>query len=271
MKPILLLLSLLLNFPSFCQEEQPAEQKPVHSLGIGIGANDFHFRDEYLSPHIFSKTMFSSRFSFQYQAKLYLHSIDLSYSYGHPNSAVQPRNVKENIGSVAYAISRVIDVEHIAGKPLKLSLGAGISTFIVSTDFVAEDKRYSYEWNEQSWYCSNSVNLHLKSEYQFSKKTCFFMQFTLPVFLLVSRPETGHTFNTENEKVIDHFLNVEVQGKPELFWKNVAFGWEFVYNQQLGSRCNLKLNYLFNYVTTNRPAYLQMYMNHFMVGIEFLF
>jgi hypothetical protein len=239
-------------------------------LGISLGVDDFHFRDEYLSPHIFSKSLFSTQLSYQIRAKRYLHNIEVDFSTGHPNSDIQPRNVTENIGSIAYAVSRVIDVEQIAGKPLELSVGAGVSTFIVSTDFVAEDKRYSYEWNEQSWYCSNSLGIHTGGNYQVSDKTWFSMQFVLPFLSLVSRPENGHSFNAENAKVIDHFLNVEAQGKPEFFWDNAALSCELGYKQKLGNRCHLKLNYLFNYATSNRPAHLQMFMNRFMAGFELL-
>lgn len=272
MKISIFILCLFMYSAAFCQENQPnVQQKSVHSLGISLGVDDFHFREEYLSPHIFSKSLFSTQLSYQIRTKLYLHNIEVDFSTGHPNSDIQPRNVTENIGSVSYAISRVIDVEHIAGKPLELSVGAGVSTFIVSTDFVAEDKRYSYEWNEQSWYCSNSLNLHLDGKYQLSSKKSFSIQFTLPLFSLVSRPENGHGFNTENAKVIDHFLNVEVQGKPEFFWDNAALACELGYKQQLGNRCHLKLNYLFNYASSNRPAHLQMYMNRFMAGFDFSF
>ena len=271
MKVLLFILSLLMYSVTFCQEGQPKEQqKSVHSLGISLGVNDFHFRDEYLSPHIFSKSSFSTQLSYQIRAKHYLHNIEVDFSTGHPNSEIQPRNVSENIGSVSYAISRVIDVEHIAGKPLELSLGAGVSSFIVSTDFVAEDKRYSYEWNEQSWYCSNSLGIHASGNYQISDKTGFSIQLALPVFSLVSRPENGHSFNAENAKVIDKFMNVELQGKPEFFWDNAALACELGYKQQLGKHCNLKLNYLFNYATSDRPAHLQMYMNRFLAGFEFL-
>lgn len=272
MKISLFILCLLIYIPVFCQEEKPTEpqKKAVHSLGISFGVNDFHFRDEYLSPHIFSKSLFSTQLSYQIRSKHYLHNIDVDFSTGHPNSEIQPRNVSENIGSVSYTISRVIDAGHIAGKPLELSLGAGISSNIVSTEFDAEDKKYSYVWDEQSWYCSNSLNLHLKGEYQLSKKSCFSMQFALPLFGLVSRPENGHSFNAENAKVINHFLNVEVQGKPEFFWDNASLSCKLGFKQQIGSGCNLKVDYFFNYITSDRPAPVQMYMNRFMVGFEFL-
>lgn len=272
MKILLFFLCLFFSVSAFCrEEEQPqVQQKLVHSLGISLGVNDFHFCDKYLSPYAFSNTMFSSEISYQFNAKRYLHSIDLSYSFGHPNSGIQPRNVSENIGSISYAISRVINVKHIAGHPLELSLGAGVSTFIVSTNFNAIDERYNYVWNERSWYCSNSLNLHFGGEYQIHNNRSFSMHFTLPMFRLVSRPENGHIYNNENTKVTDNFFNIVVQGKPEWFWNNTALTYELGYKQPLGKCSNLKLNYLFNYVTSDRPLHLQMYMNRFMVGFEFL-
>jgi hypothetical protein len=272
MKVAILFLCLLFCFPAFCQEEQPsAQQKPVHSLGISIGINDFHFRDEYLSPHIFSSILFSSAISYQFKAKQTLHRFNATFNTGHPNSTIQPRNVTENIGSLQYTISRVFDVEHIAGQPLELSLGAGVSTFIASTNFNAIDQRYNYVWNEQSWYSSNSLNLQFGGECQISDHNNLSIQITLPMFRLVSRPEIGHSFNAENDKVIQHFLNVESQGKPEWFWQNAIMACELGYRHQIGKFCSLKLNYLFNYVTSDRPLPLQMYMNRVLVGFDFLF
>lgn len=274
MKTSLIFLCFFLYFPSFSQEvhQSPSQQiKPVHSLGFGIGINDFHFRDQYLSPYIFSKSMFSSRLTYQSQAGHFLHNIDISYSYGHPKSELQPRDVTEHIGFISYSLSRVFDVGQIAGNPLMLSLGAGFSTFVESTHFTATDKQYSYQWNEQSWYCSNSFDLHFQGKYQLARNNSFILKLALPAFSLVSRPENGHYFNARNMKVIDHFLNVELQGKPEFLWDNVSLLGELGFKQGLSKHCNLNLSYLFNYASSDRPMSLQMYMNHFLVGFDFLF
>jgi hypothetical protein len=273
MKILVFFLSLLTYTTGFCQEEQAKEpqKKSVHSIGISLGVNDFHSRDEYLSPYIFSKTLFSSALSYKFKTNRTIHQLDATYSTGHPNSSVQPRKVTENIGSLSYSISRIIAVKHIARNPMELSLGAGVSTFLLFTNFNAIDQRYNYVWNEQSWYCSNALNLYFGGEYQIHNHNSILFQFSLPVFSLISRPENGHIYSTENQKVIDHFLNVESQGKPEWLWENASLACDLGFKQQLGNHCKLKLNYLLNYITSDRPLQLQMYMNRFLVGFEFLF
>lgn len=270
MKTSICFVCLLLSLSVFCQEKQQRKES-VPSIRFSIGVNDFHFRDEYLSPHTFSKAMFISGLSYELRTQQRLHSFNLTYSYGHPNSDIQPRDVTENIGSLAYSFLREIASKQIAGNPIDLMVGAGVSAFIAKTTFIAEDKQYSYEFFDQSWYCSNSLNLLFRSEYQLSKQNGISFQFTLPVFSLVSRPENGHSFNPDNAKVINNFLNSEVQGKPEFLWDNIALAFDLGYKQQLGNCCNLTLDYMFNYATSDRPLRLQMYMNRVLVGFEFIF
>lgn len=270
MKTSICFICLFLSLSGFCREKQQRKES-VPSVRFSLGVNDFHFRDDYLSPHTFSKAMFISGLSYQLRTQHYLHSVDLTYSYGHPNSKIQPRDVTANMGSLAYSVLREIASKQIAGNPLDLMVGAGVSAFISNTTFIAADKHYSYEFFDQSWYCSKSFNLLFRSEYQLSKQNGVSLQFTLPVFSFVSRPENGHSFNPDNAKVISNFLNSEDQGKPEFLWDNVALVVDLGFKQQLGNRCNLTIDYVFNYATSDRPLPLQMYMNRFLVGFEFLF
>lgn len=274
MKTVLLFLCLLLWITANSQViKQLPEQKlqPRRSLGFAIGVNDFHLLDRYLSPYIFSCNMFSSRLSFQLQAKRVLHRFDVSYSYGHPDSKIQPRDVTQNIGCFAYSLSKVVKVARIAGQPLRLSLGAGVSSFTSSTDFVGVDKSNSYKWAEQSWYCSNSMDLHFNSEYQTSNKNSLFLHLTLPAWSLISRPENGHVYNAQNSKVILHFLNAELQGKPAFLWEQRTMSSEIGFRQEIMSHCKLNLNYRFHYASSDRPLAFKMYMNQWMLGFDFLF
>lgn len=274
MKAVLLSLCLFLWISANSQDISPLPGQNTQSrrsVGLAAGVCDFHLLDQYLSPYIFSGSMFSSRLSFQLQARRILHRVDLSYSYGHPDSEIQPRDVTENIGYLSYSLSEAIDEAHIAGNPLILSFGAGVSFFISNTNFIGADKKYSYKWEEQSWYCSNSLDLHFNGEYQTSGKNSFFLQLTLPAWSLISRPENGHIYNAENRRVIFHFLNAELQGKPAFFWEQMAIKSEIGFRQLITSNCRLNLNYQFLYASSDRPMDLKMYMNQWMLGFDFLF
>jgi hypothetical protein len=236
-----------------------------------MGVNSFHSLDEYLSPHTFSKNMFSTLLAYNRQGKLVQHSVEAGFSTGHPNSPVQPRNVTENMLSVSYRLLRLVAEKPLAGKTLRMSAGAGLSSFLANTDFIATDSQHNYEWSEQSWYCSNSLDFCAEGKYTLSQKSTISAQLMLPVFLLVSRPESGHLYSQKNREVINNFINAEFQGRPEFFWENPVFSCNLGFVQQIGSRTNLKLNYLFNYVSSNRPEALRLYTNRFLVGFEFLF
>jgi hypothetical protein len=274
MKTPLLLLCVLFSVKVYCQDVQTTEdqqKKPVHSIGFITGVNSFHFRDEYISPYIFSKMIFASGLSYHADTKRFNQSVDAFFSVGHPLSKIQPRDVTEQIGSLSYKIIHVFDEVHISGNPLDLSLGAGITSFISNTDFIGRDERYNYEWPEQSWYCSNSLNLILRSDYRLSSKKSLFAEFTIPIFQLVSRPENGHAFNDNNVKVIDRFINAELQGKPEFIWQNISIRCEAGYRQPLGKNCIFNLGYVFYYAHSERPLPYRMYMNQFLTGLDFMF
>jgi len=142
---------------------------------------------------------------------------------------------------------------------------------MVNTDFIATDKKNSYQWEEQSWYCSNSLNLIIRSEYHLSSMGSFFMRVTLPLFSLTARPGNGHTFNEDNIKVIDSSFKVEGQGKPEFFWNNLIIILHAGYSHNVNNHFILRLNYAFNCIKSDRPLPVRMYMNQFNTGIEFLF
>lgn len=267
------LICVFLAVQTFGQDRNPIafDDRPYKSLSVSMGINSFHSLDEYLSPHTFSRNMFSTLLAYNCQGKLVLHSVEAGFSTGHPNSAVQARNVTENMLSVSYRLLRLIAEKPIAGKILRMSAGAGLSSFLANTDFIATDSQHNYEWSEQSWYCSNSLDFCAEGKYRLSQKSTVSAQLTIPVFLFVSRPESGHLFSQKNQQVINNFINAMFQGCPEFFWKNPVFSCNLGFAHQLGSRTNLTLNYLFNYVSSNRPEALHVYTNRFLVGFEFLF
>jgi hypothetical protein len=273
MKTVLFFLCLLNLTPAFCQDENPVVQQKEHKnlIGVSIGINDFHMLDEYLSPHTLSKAMFCSQMSWQFKTKKTTQSFDLQHSFGHPGSGNQSNNVIEKMGSISYSIIHVLKTVNIGGKAVDFSSGAGISSFIANTNFITIDKKNSYQWEEQSWYCSNSINLILNSEYHLASKGSFFVQVTMPMFSMTARPANGHTFNEDNNEVINSFLKVEGQGKPEFFWNNLVVLCQAGYSQHLNNHCIFRLNYVFDYVSSDRPLPLKMYMNQFSTGIDFLF
>jgi hypothetical protein len=270
---LVLCLVLLFNSPVFGQSEQACEQpqqESVHSLGFGIGINEFHARDEYLSPYIFSGTMFTSMLSYQLKTEHFRHAIVATYSTGHPNSDIQPREVTERIGSLSYSLARTLDVEYVAGNPLEVSLGTGISSFASHTTFDAIDVTSNYAYLDRSWYWSHSLNLLFRGEYQFAGHSGLSLQVTMPVFRLVSRPANGHEFNEKNAEVIDDFLKAAGKGTSEFFWDNLVLMCEVGYTQRISDHLGFRAGFQFDYTSSDRPLPLGMYMNRLLIGLDWV-
>jgi hypothetical protein len=273
MKTLLIIIFCLVGASAFCQNIKPSVQKTenVHSLGLSLGLNNFHSRDEYLSPVIYSGNMFYSGLHYQLNTSKYMHNAEASYSFGNPDSDVQPRDVKENIGYFSYSCMRLIATEQLAGNPLEIRIGGGFSSFATHTDFDAVDKTYNYTFYDRSWYWSHSVNLLLGGDYELSAQKNILVQVSLPVFSLVSRPREGHHFNSDNLIVYDNFLKAAARCSPEYIWNNFAVRIEAAYKQKLDEHISVSLNYRFNYSSIDRPYNMRSYMNQFLAGIDYNF
>lgn len=254
-----------------CQNEEPASSgSVVHSLGVSVGVNDFHLKDEYLSPSIFAGGMFSTEILYQVKSKQIKHAVDFYFSTGHINSDVQPRDVTPYIGSASYSFFHTLQTWTIAEHPLEIYIGTGLSSFFAYTDFVAEDRAADYRYYDQSWYWSHSLDLHFLGEYQFDVNRSLLIKLTTPIVRLVSRPENGHEFNEKNMRIINSFFNAAKGGKPELFWENPAVLCELEYRGRITDRAEFRGAYSFTYISSDRPLSMGMYWNNFMVGISWL-
>lgn len=270
----LVLLFIIFPIRIFSQEVQPVikpEQKTIHTIGFRIGFNDFHLRDEYLSTYIFSGRMLASGISYELQTERYTHVFDFGYAFGNLQSENQPRDVMEKSGNFSYSVYKIISNRQVSGRSLDLSLGTGISAFIANTDFIARDDRNSYDWSEQSWYCSNSLNLHFRGGYNMNTGKRLFLQLSIPVISLVSRPENGHNLSERNTEVMRRFYKAEFQGKPEFFWQNLPVLCQMGFKQPLGKKWTLAVDYRFEYIHSVRPLPLKMYGNQLQVGLNFRF
>ncbi len=95
-----LLCCLLLSIcsQSFCQDQTSQEPRGfVNSFTAGVGTADFHQRDKYLSPEIFSGELLASRISYQVKTETNRHEIDAFFGTGTINSDIQPRETKQYV------------------------------------------------------------------------------------------------------------------------------------------------------------------------------
>ncbi|RPH30295.1 hypothetical protein EHM92_09445, partial [bacterium] len=106
-----------------------------HALTVSAGLDDFHIKDEYLSPIIFGGNTFASEASFSGESGDQIYAIDLRFSTGSLNSEAQPRNVTQYTGYLSFSLAWKLGTSSVAGSPLDIWLGGGLSSFVANTDF----------------------------------------------------------------------------------------------------------------------------------------
>ena len=254
---------------SYCQNDESVNNNNS-SFGASLGINEFHQRDKYLSPYIFSGMIFASRLSYEFRTEKNINKVDAFFSTGSLNSDIQPRNINHYVGYISYSFLHQLVPFKLGDSPIKFSIGGGFSSFLENTDFYTDEIADV----DHSWYWSHSLNLLVKGDYQLDNRKNIFIQLTLPAVKFVSRPQNGHLLNDRNSEVNKNFLNAAKKGRLELLWKNPVFILEIGYRQPIGDKLDFFGTYMFGYTSSNRPdAMLTMnnYMNNLLIGIELIF
>lgn len=246
----------------------------IKSLSVSIGVNQYSQMDKYLSPYVFGGTIFCGKAGYGVRSGSNSQQLDLFASLGALRSSVQPRDVYQDVGLLSYSLVQVLGRWDVLSAPLEMSLGGGISSLVMNTDFNIVDNLSGITIYDQSWYWHHSLNLILAGEYMPGIGSTLAVRLTAPLLGLVSRPGNGHWLNDANDDVIHNFGNAAIQGKLEPFWKAPVLFAAVEYVHPLAERLNLRGRYSFAYVASNRPAEilsLGMYMNSALVGLEWVF
>ena len=96
----------LLGSPACSCQEEGGNRESESTLGGGIGVNDFHDKDRYLSPYIFRGLMASARISYEVNLPGARHILEAWFSSGHTDSDLQPRDVTQYTGRLAVVNQR---------------------------------------------------------------------------------------------------------------------------------------------------------------------
>ena len=269
---IFIVVCVLMSGNLYSQVERTEQySKNVNTLGLSLGVNDFHIKDEYLSPNIFSGPMFSSKILFQHKTEETRHRVSLYFSAGQINSTDQPRDVKQYVGSIVYSYLHSIYSLKVGENPLELFIGGGISSYMVHTNFKTTDINYDYTFFDQSWYWSHEADIYFRAEYSFGDRYSIAGEIGSPLAGIVSRPENGHYFNANNAKIINNFMNASIGGKPSFLWDNPVLFSEIEYRQRISLQLDLIFDYSFKFTSSNEPLPLRMYTNNAQAGILWQF
>ncbi|OGU34934.1 MAG: hypothetical protein A2068_00830 [Ignavibacteria bacterium GWB2_35_6b] len=275
--PLLIVIALLIIVfsPSqiVCQtSEDSTSGAAKYSVGANIGISDFHIKDEYLSPDVMKGILFASEISFKSKLKKNIHAVDIFFSKGNTNSDIHELELTQYAVGISYSFLYSIHSFDAGEFPVELSLGAGVSSIVMNTDYITKSLIANGKNYDQSWYWSHSLNFLIHCDYSFSKDQSLSVQLTAPVFKIVSRPANGHWLDERNQEVLnDSFYNAATQGSPEFIWDNFALYCAVNYNHKIKDNIDLSFGYRFNFVSSNTPLSMKSYTNNLLIGLNFLF
>ena len=242
-------------------------------IGADVGIVDFHQRDKYLSPDIFSGGMFTSRVSFFWSGEESRHAIEAVFSTGGMGPDVLHQDVKQYIGFLSYTYLRVLGRWEVNGSPLVFSAGGGLASYVTDTDVREIDPSQNVTTFEQSWYWSHALHVDLLGEYALSTRDDITVHLSTPLVALVTRPHNGHWLNSSNLDVSKNFLNAATNGRLEYLWDAFVLQAEVGFSHRMSDNVELTGTYLFGYVSSNQPdpmLSLGTYANHFLLGIHWV-
>jgi hypothetical protein len=243
------------------QDDAPeGSASPTRSFAFSAGATQERIRDNYLSPVAFHGSLLSLGASYRSESPRARQSIELAFSSGGIDSATQPRDVRQYVGSASYAYLRPLRSPGGSGRGVALFAGAGASSFVAWTDFDATDP-IGYTFYDRSWYWSHALDVQILAEYRFTGWRRLSAGLSSPALRLVSRPENGHDFNARNAEVIRGFMHAATGGSLVAPWENPVLVCQLEYEQPIASRFDLRIGYAFRKIASDTPLPMRAYAN----------
>lgn len=217
------------------------------TLSLGIGFNTISNNDAFQSPYTYRGTnlLFNSIYARFRTTGLQI--VDLTYSGGQIESIVSP---KANNKLLLFNYDYLFNLKtKSAYKKFIPSLGFGLHTLLSNTNYLPEVE-------SPKSYLSGAAFLTLSGniQYQITKKSSVRMQFGLPVFGLVYRP--------------DFEINGKTLTKTTFIGNSILLSAKLEYDYKLTPRLNLTATYNYNYFTFDEPRPIAILQNGLAIGIR---
>ena len=233
-----------------------------NTLTLNIGVNDFHIKDERISPLIFRGILFSSYTSYKYRDNKFTHDVETFISLGKIFSTFNQNLVEQFAGCISYSLLHQIYNVDYANSNINLNLGAGIKSFVSYENTL--DPNYFILSGEDSWYWSHSLNLIFSGVYNIVNKHSINFQLSSPFIRTVSRPDFSQ--NQLYYEVESNHLKAAKYGDIEFLWNDFVIfsNLSYVYNQS--KHIGLNISYNFYYASTHKTQFMGLYSNNFLLG-----
>jgi len=234
---------------------------------LKLGVNDFHIKDERLSPLIYRGLLFSASVSYNYQRNKYLHEIEFSVSPGKLFCTFNQNQIEEYNGYVSYSLLYQIYKKELSNSNFDFNVGTGIESYMSWTH--TRNPNVFLSSGEYSWYWSHSVPIILDGRYNINYKHCINLQISSPLIRLVSRPDYS-----QNQRYYEIQYNPQkaaLYGDIEFLWSDFVFFTKLSYDFKLSNHFDFNLSYRFNFASTHKTELMRLYTNNLLIGTGWKF
>lgn len=238
----------------------------TNNIGISIGITDFHMKDELAAPLTYRGVGIASNIQYNKNGEGYKHFIELTFNYDKLKSNYDEYYTPNIAGSLRYDyLHRILNIG--SKNEYSFYVGGGVYSYInYSVYMESVDQNYETNVLAYTWYIAHSAEVTLLFEYVKTPINRFTLQLYIPIFLNVSRPAYSLFISTSSD-----VSPIKMFGDNSFFWQNPLFQFKITYERKINRWCCLFANYDFQYSSYDKPRTVSMYMNNFLMGINFLF
>ncbi len=237
---------------------------PKHGLTIAIGADNFHIKDEYISPLIYRGTVFSVAALYRVAGETTRQTIEADFSTGTLTSAPRQFDAQHYIGALSYTVLFRLHETEAFGLPVGFFGGGGIgSTFWISDYSTPATLQPN---GRGDGYLVHGVALAARAEAGLGSGRLLALQASSPVLRLVSRPEYGVVSNRS-----DDYLYALEHPYTEYFWENPVVQFQAEYSQPVSDSFDFDAVYRFGFNRCDEPLPMSAFSNTFVAGMRWKF
>jgi hypothetical protein len=217
------------------------------TLSLGIGLSSISNKDAFQSPYTYRGTNLIFNVTYTNFRAKGQHIIDLTYSGGQMESIVSP-SADNKLLLLNY--DYLFNLSGKRGNKRFIPAGGiGLHSLLSNTNYLPKVE-------SPKNYLSGGSYLTLSGNilYQLNKRNSIRMQFGLPIFGLVYRPDFEINGNT--------LIKTSVIGKSSLLSVKLE------YNFKLRAKLNMTATYSYNYFTFDEPRPITILQNGLLIGLR---
>ena len=238
-------------------------------LEFGLGMSDLHIRDNYINPRIYNPQGVQLNAGLSVENRDYQQYITAMYSGQNFGWGYNAPDAAQYQVELAYSILFTAFNGNLLGKPFRLGIGPGLSTYFSTTDVFTSSSIDWFGVSDKTWYVQNSLDFHALATIQTNRTDELSFGLTCSAIHFSTRPDPGHNFSSHNNQVRNNFFHAYTNERVNYFPKNMNTSWQAAYSKQFSEKLQITGQVSFSYYSDDQPVQLKMYRVSYLIHFQF--